>query len=80
MAISIGEHLTMLREKAGLTQTEASRQSGIPQSLWSAYEGGRQCPMMTYQKVLARLQAIATTLNCTLDDLIKPLTPPENTQ
>ena len=75
--ITFGEKLRAAREVIGLTQQEAAEQVGQVQSQWSALELGLLHPDVTYRRAYkklqashARLQAIASAVNTTVDHLI----------
>ena len=73
-AIQFGSRVRHYRYKAELSQAKAAKQtSGISYATWTAIESGHRNPLASYQKALSHLQAIASTLGVTLDDLIDPL-------
>lgn len=65
--VSIGHILREARKKAGLTQTEASELSGVPQSCISGYETGTAEPSVSF------LQRLAVAYKVKLSKLVKPL-------
>lgn len=78
-ALRFGRRIEHLRRKAGLSQVQAAEKAtDIPLWLWGTIECGGSDPLTAYRRALARLQALASTLGTTVDDLTKPLTP-ENT-
>jgi transcriptional regulator with XRE-family HTH domain len=52
--VSVGESVRIIRELQGLTQTELSEITGIPQSTISAIENGRVNLGVERAKVIAR--------------------------
>ena len=60
----LGRNLTEARNALGLTQAEASKLIGIPQSTYSGYETGSR------RITLSRLKEIASAYGVTVDYLI----------
>ena len=64
---TLPEILREARKRAGLTQTEASELSGVPQSCISGYETGTAEPSVSF------LQRLAVAYRVKLSKLVKPL-------
>lgn len=60
----LGHNLTAVRNALGLTQAEASKRIGIPQSTYSGYETGSR------RITLSKLKDIASAYGVTVDYLI----------
>ena len=65
--MTLPEILREARKRAGLTQTEASELSGVPQSCISGYETGTAEPSISF------LQRLAKAYKVKLSKLVKPL-------
>ena len=65
--MTIGQIIKQARKRAGLTQTEASELSGVPQSCISGYETGTAEPSVSF------LQRLAVAYKVKLSRLVKPL-------
>lgn len=61
--IEFGKRLQKMMYIRGVTQTELSEQSGIPQPMISSYMTGRTMPSF------AKVDKIARVLKCSVDDL-----------
>ena len=64
--------LRELRTKSGLSQTELSKRSGVPQTTIAAYEVGRNAPSW------AAAVRLATTLGVSLDAFLVSPAPEES--
>lgn len=58
--------LREIRKKRGISQAELARRTGIPQGVISYIECGR-----TRHPRVDTMQAIATALQCTVDELLQ---------
>ena len=65
--MTLPEILREARKRAGLTQTEASERSGVPQSCISGYETGTAEPSVSF------LQRLAKAYRVKLSKLVRPL-------
>jgi transcriptional regulator with XRE-family HTH domain len=54
IAVSVGESVRIVRELQGLSQTQLSKRTGIPQATISAIENGRVSLRVERAKVLAK--------------------------
>lgn len=61
--IEFGKRLQKMMYIRGVTQTELSEQTGIPQSMLSGYMNGRTMPSFV------KVDKIARVLKCSVDDL-----------
>lgn len=66
--VSGGELLRTARDKAGLSQTELARRSGVPQSMLSAYEAGKRQPALPTLVKLVEATGHTLTLGLQRDD------------
>lgn len=62
-------NIKALRLRAGLTQSELAKRSGVPQCKLSGYEALDSLDKIT----LGSLDKLAQALDCTVNDLIYPL-------
>lgn len=63
-------NIKVLRLRAGLTQSELAKRSGVPQCKLSGYEALDSLDKIT----IGSLDKLAKALDCTVNDLIYPLT------
>jgi Zn-dependent peptidase ImmA (M78 family)/DNA-binding XRE family transcriptional regulator len=70
---TVGQNLRLAREKAGLSQAEACRRSGVGESSLSEFENGRREPS------LSQLDALARTYSRSVVSLISAEPPPATT-
>ncbi len=70
--MALPEILKQARKNAGLTQTEASELSGVPQSCISGYETGTAEPSISF------LQRLAVAYKVKLSKLVRPLDQAQN--
>jgi len=67
--VSIGKHLKATRLKAGLTQVQLSKASGVSQASIALYENDVQTP------IARNLAALARALNVPMDALVEAANP-----
>lgn len=70
---SIGDRLKLLREEAGLSQTDIAGEIGRSQQTWGAYEAGDSTPPVSViQKLLVRFEVNAQWLLTGVGGMEKP--------